>query len=159
MSKSPEYRAWRNMRDRCYNPNIHNYFRYGGRGIVVCERWLNSFNDFLSDMGLRPSPNHTIDRFPNNDGNYEPTNCAWRTPKEQANNRSSNTIITHNGISRTISEWAGSFGITNNALYLYLIREPFERAYWFYSLNTEQQEEYLKKARNRLNTKNKKSCA
>lgn len=79
------YRAWCNMINRCTNPNVPHYDNYGGRGITVCERWLSSFENFLEDMG-EPPPTHTIDRLDNDKG-YFKENCAWRTPKEQANNR------------------------------------------------------------------------
>ncbi len=85
-SKSPEYRAWCLMITRCTNPNRAKWSEYGGRGITVCDRWRHSFENFLADMGRKPSPRHSLDRE-NNDGNYEPTNCRWATDKQQANNR------------------------------------------------------------------------
>ena len=84
--QTPEYTAWCNIKIRCYNPEAENYEYYGGRGIRVCDRWLNSFENFLSDMGERPSRKHTIDRKENN-GNYEPSNCRWITMLEQCANR------------------------------------------------------------------------
>lgn len=84
------YRIWRQMLQRCNNPNTRFYARYGGRRISVCERWID-FNNFLKDMGLRPE-GLTIDRI-NNDGNYEPSNCRWVTHKENCNNRSNKKKI------------------------------------------------------------------
>ena len=82
---SPTYSSWIKAKQRCNNPNVPNWVDYGGRGIKVCDRWLDSFENFLADMGERPDGT-TIDRI-NNDGNYEPGNCKWSTPKEQSNNR------------------------------------------------------------------------
>jgi hypothetical protein len=85
--KSPTYSSWVNMKSRCLNPNHRAFPRYGGRGITICARWLgkNGFANFLADMGRRP-PGKTLDRWPNNDGNYEPGNCRWATASQQIRN-------------------------------------------------------------------------
>jgi hypothetical protein len=88
LTKTPEYRTWHNMKQRCYNPNSKRYSDWGGRGIKVCDEWINSFETFLKDMGKRPD-GCSIDRI-DNDGNYESSNCRWITSKEQSYNRRSN---------------------------------------------------------------------
>jgi hypothetical protein len=80
-----EHTSWRCMKQRCLNPKNKDYHRYGARGIKVCDRWVNSFRNFLADMGYKPGPEYTLDRK-NNDGNYEPKNCRWATRKMQTNN-------------------------------------------------------------------------
>jgi hypothetical protein len=80
---STEYNSWKGMIERCENENGTAYRNYGGRGIKVCERWRNSYETFLADMGRKPTRQHSIDRYPNNDGDYEPRNCRWATPSEQ----------------------------------------------------------------------------
>lgn len=87
LSGDPAYRIWCLMRQRCRDPNRKNWADYGGRGIRVCDRWENSFENFLADVGPRPSRAHQIDRYPNKDGDYEPGNCRWATRTEQQRNK------------------------------------------------------------------------
>ncbi len=104
MSNSKEYRVWRAMLNRCENTNVERFPQYGGRGIRVCERW-HKFENFLMDMGRRPSPKMQIDRI-ENDGNYEPGNVRWATPKQQLRNRSDNRILEYNHKKMCINDWA-----------------------------------------------------
>lgn len=107
--RSPIHRVWTEMIQRCTNPNNAGFPGYGGRGIRVCERW-HSFENFLADMGPRPSPRHSIDRV-DNDGDYEPSNCRWATVREQARNNRRNRWLTFDGETRLITEWADRLGI------------------------------------------------
>jgi hypothetical protein len=91
MTGSSEYITWKSMKIRCYNPDSDRYDIYGGRGIVICDRWLNSFENFYEDMGLKPSEEHSIDRI-NVNGNYDPNNCRWATDEEQIINRRTTKI-------------------------------------------------------------------
>lgn len=84
--QTPEYLAWSAMKQRCLNPNYHHFENWGGRGITVCQRWIDSFEAFFADMGERPSPKHSLDRR-NNNGNYNKRNCRWSISKDQAINR------------------------------------------------------------------------
>src|SRR5262249_48110744 len=81
-----EFNSWQSMKQRCLNPNYHSFQYWGGRGITICKRWIESFEAFLADMGPKPSPLNTLNGR-NNSGNYTKRNCRWITPKEQASNR------------------------------------------------------------------------
>lgn len=111
---TPTYKSWHMMKQRCSNPNNKQYKDYGGRGILLCERWVD-FSNFLADMGERPE-NMTLDRIDNN-GNYEPSNCRWATRKQQQRNMRTNTIWTHNGISKCVTEWAEDLGCEPHTLF------------------------------------------
>lgn len=110
MSGTVEHMTWASMKQRCSNPTAVGYENYGGRGIRVCDRWENSFENFYTDMGPRPSELHSIERE-NNDGNYEPNNCFWKTDKEQSNNRRSNHFVEYDGRKLTISQLADLKGL------------------------------------------------
>jgi hypothetical protein len=114
--ESPEYRTWCYMKTRCYNPNTNCSKYYIEKGIKVCDRWLHSYENFLEDMGARPSPKHSIDRIDGNK-NYEPSNCRWATAREQMNNVSSNILITINGETKTPRQWSDITGINCNVIY------------------------------------------
>jgi len=101
-----EYHAWTGMRRRCNlkNTNKEDFNLYAGRGITVCDRWLESFENFIADMGMKPTPKHSIDRIDVN-GNYEPSNCRWATNKEQGRNKRDNFYVTYKNETKALSEW------------------------------------------------------
>lgn len=101
--RTPEYRSWSKMKERCLDKNHKFYSKYGGRGIKVCKRWMK-FKNFFKDMGNRPNE-FTLERR-NNDGNYTPKNCRWATRKDQANNRSNSRMLEYRGKTKTLAEWA-----------------------------------------------------
>jgi hypothetical protein len=102
------------MLQRCFNPNIEKYKNYGGRGITVCERWLD-FENFLSDMG-EPPKGYSLDRI-DNFGNYEPDNCKWSTQEQQQNNKRNNIIIEYNGEVHTLAEWSTKLNVRYGSLW------------------------------------------
>lgn len=113
--RSSEYCSWDMMIARCTNPKATAYEHYGGRGISVCERWMDSFENFLSDMGLKPSSKHSLERLDNSKG-YEPGNCIWATPKEQSRNTRRNIFITIDGDRRCVQDWDGVFGVGSGTI-------------------------------------------
>jgi hypothetical protein len=127
--KTKTYRAWGHLKGRCLNPGDRVYALYGGRGITVCDRWLNSFENFLADMGEPPTKAHSIDRI-NCDGNYEPGNCRWATSQGQALNQRRNRYFSLGDESHTLTEWAEIKGISYTRLYqrIAILKWPLERA-------------------------------
>jgi hypothetical protein len=124
LSGHPLHGIWIGMIQRCENENNPSYPKYGGRGIRVCERWRNSFLDFVSDVGERPTLKHSLDRYPNNNGNYEPGNVRWATASQQMSNTRRTRHITHNGETLTMTQWAKRFGITTEGMRVRLKRSP-----------------------------------
>ena len=127
------YYAWRSMRARCYNPSAPSYKHYGARGITVCPEWVNDYDQFVLDMGLAPK-NKSIDRI-DNDFGYYPVNCRWATLKEQLNNQRRNRMLEFKGVTRTLSQWAETFGMEPDTLWRRLERMPIERAFQSGRLN------------------------
>jgi hypothetical protein len=123
------YQIWKAIKGRCYNKNNHAYYLYGERGIAVCDRWRNSFESFLEDMGNSYSEGLTIERIDVN-GNYEPQNCKWATRDEQQNNKRNNHYLTYNGKTQTMKQWADELGVNYGNLRARINRSkwPIEKA-------------------------------
>jgi hypothetical protein len=121
MHKTAEYRVWRGMLTRCTNPNSKDWPSYGGRGIRVARRW-RSFENFLADVGNRPSSDHQLERK-ENDGPYSKKNCRWATRSEQQCNRRNNRMLTLRGESLPIAEWARRLGLSWDCLWSRVKRE------------------------------------
>lgn len=113
---TPTWESWRAMNERCRNPRHRCYENYGARGISVCDRWRDSYENFLADMGERPSRSHSIDRYPDMNGNYEPGNCRWATSREQNRNRRSSRRLTIDGKTMCVVEWAEAVGVNSSTL-------------------------------------------
>lgn len=130
-AREPEYKIWHGILERCLNQKAAGYHNYGGRGIVVCQAWRHSYEQFVADVGKRPTPEHSIDRI-DNDGNYEPENCRWATTKEQAANRrlpKRRDAIEHHGRKQSVSQWAQEYGLKVETLAMRLKRGwSFEKA-------------------------------
>ena len=121
MWNTKTYKTWQQMKSRCYDESNASYSTYGADGITVCDAWKNSFENFLSDMGVRPS-GMTIDRIDNSKG-YFKENCRWQTPKEQANNRRSNVIVYNNGNKLTVEEYAKLINLSDSGARFRLKKE------------------------------------
>jgi hypothetical protein len=123
---TPEYVAWQQMKDRCFRPSHPSFHNYGGRGVTVWDRWINSFEDFLAyvvaHVGLRPSAKHSLDRYPNKNGNYEPGNIRWATQREQAQNRRNNVVIEFDGRRQCVAVWAREKGLLAATIFRRLSR-------------------------------------
>lgn len=111
-----EFEIWLAMRQRCGNPNYSTWKYYGGRGITVCKRWINSFENFYRDMGPRPSSKHSIDRI-NGNRNYTPKNCRWATKMEQMSHTRRSRRISFRGQTKTVAEWERVIGCRRGFLY------------------------------------------
>ena len=114
MSYTPVWHSWAAMRQRCHYPNDINYKNYGARGIHVCERWMNSFENFYSDMGDRPQ-GMSLDRI-DNDGDYCPENCQWSTKPEQGINQRTNRLIEYDGERLTLMQWSRRTGLSKHTI-------------------------------------------
>lgn len=115
-NKTTEYVIYCDMLTRCYNKTFPFYCYYGGRGITVCDRWRASYLAFIEDVGRRPGPEYTIDRI-NNNGNYEPGNVRWATRAQQLRNRSDNRLITANGRTMCLQDWANETGLNESTIH------------------------------------------
>lgn len=116
-TRTPSFRSWESMQQRCYNPHSGQFQWYGLRGVMVCDAWKGEkgFDNFISDLGRRPL-GKTLDRI-DTDGNYCPDNCRWVLPKQQANNRTNNVRLTFRGETKTLAQWAESTGLAYGTLY------------------------------------------
>jgi len=121
MTATPEHSSWASMKGRCYNKNDHAWSRYGGRGISIYPAWRSDFSAFYKHIGPRPTPEHSVDRI-DNDGNYEPGNVRWATPRQQACNRRNSIYIEVNGELAVVSRMARKYGVPVQLVYKRLRR-------------------------------------
>lgn len=119
LTNSKEYSVWSNMKNRCTSLSSPYYKYYGGKGVKICSRWMESFENFYNDMGKCPDDKYSIDRIDVN-GDYEPSNCRWSDFKEQANNKTSNSNIEYNGVTKNKKQWAEYLGVNYKSFWTIL---------------------------------------
>jgi hypothetical protein len=117
MAYTSEHKTWCNIRSRCSDPKNNRYQHYGARGIEVCARWLESFENFLQDMGRKPGLDYSIERI-NVNGNYEPNNCIWLPRNKQSSNRTDSLRITLNGVTKTLPDWCREKQLKFSTVYM-----------------------------------------
>ncbi len=127
MSNTVEYKTWARIKSRCLKPSHQDFYLYGGRGILICERWKNSFEAFFEDMGPKPSKKLSIDRIDVN-GNYCKENCRWTDDRTQSRNKRNNRYIELNGLRMCLSDWASHLGINVSTLIQRLESWPLEKS-------------------------------
>lgn len=140
-TRTKEYGVWHGVVQRCCDPSCDGYERYGARGVTICVRWRESFEDFMADMGERPTPRHQIDRKDNNGGYWcgkaecpecgpagRDSNCRWVTPKENCRNRGTTRLFTHGDRTQTLTEWAKEFNTNRRTLGRFIDEYGFEAA-------------------------------
>lgn len=115
MTSSPEWLAWVNIKRRCYNPKNASYKHYGGRGIKMCEEWVNSFKAFYTYIGPRPNKSYSIDRKDVN-GDYEPGNVRWASDNVQRNNRTNSDLHTYKGKTQSLGAWCKEYNLDRRAI-------------------------------------------
>ncbi len=142
-----EYKTWEQMKKRCLSLNNPAYPRYGGRGIVICSQWKDSYETFYKDMGPKPSSKYTIERI-NNDGPYSPENCKWATRKEQASNKRTSVVAKFYTGSKTMKELGAEYGINHETL----------RARLCKGLSLKEALEYKKHSRHKISPRPKNSA-
>lgn len=125
LSRSRVYKSYIAMKTRCFDVKCHSYVRYGGAGITVCERWVNSFNAFLEDMGHPPSDKHTIDRI-DNLKSYNKENCRWATPKEQARNRKNSVTVIFENKEWNAFELCEKIGVVSAPCFLSRVKRGWD---------------------------------
>jgi len=125
---APEYSSWTHMNDRCRNRKNRKWKDYGGRGIKVCAAWRDSFATFLADVGPKPGAEHTLDRYPNRNGDYEPGNVRWATATEQGNNTRRNRFVTVRDETLTVTEWSRRTGVPATTILYRLRKQSPEQA-------------------------------
>jgi hypothetical protein len=129
-STTPEYYIWCGLKQRCLNPRNKDYHKYGGRGIMVFPAWIHDFDAFLSNVGQRPGPAYSLDRYPNPNGHYEPGNVRWATYSQQNRNTRVNRLAMFDGRSQCLMAWAEDLGIGYRVLRMRIERGwSIERAF------------------------------